>query len=72
MVLLKISKKLTEKHLYWGLFLNKVSGRGPATLLQRDSSICVFCKLCEILETLFWKRLETVTFRSNIFESLFS
>ena len=35
--------KITEKHLYRGLFFNKVSGRArPTTLLQRGSSIGVF------------------------------
>ena len=34
--------KTTEKNLCRGLFFNKASGRGPATLLQRDSSIGVF------------------------------
>ena len=34
--------KVTEKHLCQGLFLNKGSGRGSATLLQIHSSIGAF------------------------------
>ena len=32
----------TEENIYAGSFFNKDSGRGSATLLQRDSSIDVF------------------------------
>ena len=34
--------KITEQHLCRGPLFNKDSGRGPATLLQRDSIIGVF------------------------------
>ena len=39
---LKKLAKFTEKHLYWSLFLVKVTGWSPATLLKRDSSTGIF------------------------------
>ena len=43
--------KITE-NIYAGVsFLIKIQV-GASTLLQRDSSIGVFCKFCEILKTL--------------------
>ena len=39
---LRIFAKFTGKHLCHGLFLNKVAGLKPATLLKRDSGRVVF------------------------------
>ena len=50
--------KITEKHLCQGLFLNKVSGSGSATLLQIHSSIGAFLYILRNFQKhLFWLRL---------------
>ena len=51
------SQKSQQKHLWWGLFLNKDSGWVPATLLQRNCSIRVFWENSE-------KFLKTLTFET--------
>ena len=38
--------KFTGKHLWLGLFLNKVAGLRPATLLKKETPTQVFC--CEL------------------------
>ena len=53
--------KITEKHMCWGLSFNKDSFWGPATLLQRNSGIGVFCELCEIFKG---------TYFGNVYERL--
>ena len=50
--------KTTEKHLDRGLFFYKDSGGGPATLLQRGSSIGVFfVNSVKFLKTLIFETL---------------
>ena len=46
--------KFAGKHLYRGLFLNKVAGLRPATLLKREILAHVFsCKFCENYKNTF-------------------
>ena len=58
---LKNFAKFTEKHLCYSLFINKIAGLRPATLLKRETLAEVFsCEFCEIfknnifMEQLWW------------------
>ena len=45
--------KFTGKHLCWGLFLNKVAGLRPATLLEETPTQVFSCEFCEIFKNTF-------------------
>ena len=46
--------KFTGKHLRQGLFLNKVAGLGPATLLKRLWRSCFLVNFAKFLRTPFF------------------
>ena len=58
-ILLKIGvfknlTKFTRKHFSWSLFLNKITGLTPATLLKKEAPTEVFSReIFKILRTLF-------------------
>ena len=45
--------KFTGKHLYQSLFLNKVAGLRPATLLKEALAQAFSCEFCEISKNTF-------------------
>ena len=45
-------KRVTGKHLCWGLLLNKVAGWSPATILKWDSGTGIFCEFCLISQNI--------------------
>ena len=51
---LKTFAKFTGKHLCQNLFLNRVTGLRPATLLKRDSGAGAFLRFCEISMNIFF------------------
>ena len=65
--------KITEIHLYRGLFFNKDSDWGPVILLQRNSGIGVFCEFGKIFKSVYFGNLcERLLLKSKIFANLFS
>ena len=55
-VVLKNFANSTGKHLCWSLFLKKVAGWRPATLLKRDSDTSVFLRISQFfLKTPFYR-----------------
>ena len=52
--------KFTGKHLYQSVFLNKVAGVSPATLLKKTLAQVFSCEFCEISKnTSFTEHLRT-------------
>ena len=52
---LKNFAKFTEKHLCYSLFINKIAGLRPETLLKRETLAEVFaCEFCEIFKNNFF------------------
>ena len=53
-VVLKNFAKLTGKHLYQGLFFNKVVGLRPANFIKKETLAQLFsCDFCEIFKSTF-------------------
>ena len=50
----------TGKHLCWNLFLIKLKGWRPVTLLKKDSYTGVFCEYYEIFKNTFLYRTPPV------------
>ena len=46
--------KFTEKHLWQSLFLNKIGGLRPATLLKETPTHVFYCKFCKISKNTFF------------------
>ena len=65
-MLLKFSQKFTRKHLYQSLFLNKVTGLRPATLLKKETLVQVFYyEFCEISKNTFFYKTPLVAASPN-------
>ena len=45
----------TRKHISWSLFLIKMQGFMPATLLKRDSTRCFPVHIAKSLRTVFYR-----------------
>ena len=57
-VVLKHFKIYTGRHLYWSLFLIKLQGFSPVSLLKRDSnSSCFPVNIAKFLRTLVLKNI---------------
>ena len=54
-MLLKVLQKLTGKHLCWSLFLNKVEGLRPATILKKTLTQVISCDYYEIFKNTYFK-----------------
>ena len=70
---LKLSQKLQKKHLCWGLLVDKNSGLGSATLLQKHAGIGgVFCEFCKVFQkSHFGEVCKRLLLKTKIFASLF-
>ena len=51
----KLFLKLSQKHLYWSLFLIKLQVFRPATLLKRDYNTVFSCEISEIFKNTFFE-----------------
>ena len=61
---LKSFAKFTGKHLCWSLFLNKVEGLRPATILKKTLTQVISCDYCEIFKNTYFKEhLRTAAFQ---------
>ena len=70
-VILKNFAKLSKKHLYWSLFLNKVIG-GAWNFIEKETLVEVFSyKFCEIfINTFLAEHLLTTTSESLFYTGL--